>query len=144
MSAADFSGDGDLATFEHALGSCCWGAARTDVVMMGGLAPARQAMALAQAAGTTCELMSWGYTLASAANLHLMLGVANCTYYELPLPLDVYEYGMLDRIRIGPDGFVEAPTAPGLGYAIDWPVMAAATIHHLVCDRRDDGAVRPG
>ncbi len=134
----------DLATFEQALRSRCWGAARTDVVMMGGLAPARQAMALAEAADTTCELMSWGYTLASAANLHLMLGAANCTYYELPLPLDVYEYGMLDVIRIGPDGFVDGPEAPGLGYAVDWQAMAAATIHSLSYDRRGEGEVRSG
>ncbi len=112
--------------------------------MMGGLAPARQAMALAEAADTTCELMSWGYTLASAANLHLMLGAANCTYYELPLPLDVYEYGMLDVIRIGPDGFVDGPEAPGLGYAVDWQAMAAATIHSLSYDRRGEGEVRSG
>ena len=27
---------------------------------------------------------------------------------------------MADTIRVGPDGFVEAPTKPGLGYDVDW------------------------
>ena len=126
----------DLATFGEALRSATWGAARTDVAMMGGISPGQKAMAAAEAAGMNCELMSWGYTLISAANLHLMLGCTNCAYYEQPLPYDVYEYGMQDVIRTQADGFVYAPQAPGLGFAVDWQAMAAATIHSLDCDKQ--------
>ena len=40
-------------------------------------------------------------------------------------------------IRTGSDGYVQASEQPGLGYAIDWDAMHAATIHRL-------GQSRPG
>ena len=46
--------------------------------------------------------MSWGFTLIAAANLHLMLGFNNCTYYEQAVPYESYEYGMKDVIRTQP------------------------------------------
>ena len=78
-----------------------------------------------------CEVMSWGYSLNSTANLHVMLTTDNCTYYEQSMPLEPYEYGMLDVVRTGPDGYVYAPEKPGLGLDVDWQAMEAATIHHL-------------
>jgi L-alanine-DL-glutamate epimerase-like enolase superfamily enzyme len=85
-------------------------------------------MILAETAGMNCEVMCWGYTLISAANLHLMLGFPNSTYYEQPVPYDAYEYGMKDVIRTQPDGYVLAPQRPGLGVEVDWKAMEAATI----------------
>ena len=126
----------DLPLFAEALQRGIWQAARTDVTILGGITPAREAMALARAAGMNCELMSWGYTLASAANLHLMLAFPNCSYYEQPLPYETFEYGMKEVLRTGADGHVAAPTAPGLGLAVDWQAMEAATIHTLACDRQ--------
>ena len=41
-------------------------------------------------ANMDCEIMSWGYTLPSVANLHLMPSSTNCTYYEQPLPCLLY------------------------------------------------------
>ena len=35
---------------------------------------------------------------------------------------------MKDRIRIAPDGYVYAPTKPGLGYEIDRDVLDRMTI----------------
>ena len=89
-------------------------------------------MALVDAAEMKCEVMSWGNTLISAANLHLMLAFNNCSYYEQPVPYDSYEYGMKDVIRTDRDGFVHAPTGPGLGVEIDWAKMDAATLHTIV------------
>ena len=86
-----------------------------DVTVCTGLTPARKAMALVEAAGMKCEVMSWGNTLVSAANLHLMLGFNLCTYFEQAVPYQPYEYGMKDVIRTGPDGMVAAPEGPGLG-----------------------------
>ena len=34
--------------------------------------------------------MSWGFTLVAAANLHLILGFNNCTYYEQAVPYESY------------------------------------------------------
>ena len=104
------------------------GVLRTEVTVCGGITPARKAMAVIEAAGMNCELM-WGYTLVSAANLHLMLAFPNCTYYEQAVPYEAYEYGMKDVIRTQADGYVRAPEGPSLGVRVDWEAIEAATIH---------------
>ena len=45
--------------------------ARSDITVCGGITLARKAMILAETAGMNCEVMCWGYTLISVANLHL-------------------------------------------------------------------------
>ena len=129
----------DLSLFAETIRTGVWATTRTDVTIMGGITPASRAMALAAEAGMNCELMSWGYTLASAANLHLMLAHPNCSYYEQPLPYETFEYGMKQVLRTGPDGHVQAADGPGLGLEVDWPAMDKATVHRLACDRRSLG-----
>ena len=121
----------DLPSFAHAIRTLAWGASRTDVTICGGFTPARKAVALAEASGMNCEVMCWGYTLISGANLHLSLAFNNCTFYEQPTPYEAYEYGMNDVIRTQPDGYVYAPKGPGLGLEVDWEAMEAATIHSI-------------
>jgi L-alanine-DL-glutamate epimerase-like enolase superfamily enzyme len=118
----------DLPSFAAAIQSKAWRVARTDCTVCGGLTPARKAMIVAEAAGLNCEVMCWGYTLISAANLHLMLAFGNSTYYEQPVPYEAYEYGMKDVIRTQADGCVDGPRGPGLGVEVDWQAMDAATI----------------
>jgi L-alanine-DL-glutamate epimerase-like enolase superfamily enzyme len=129
----------DLSLFAEAIRRGAWSRARTDVTILGGITPVAEAMALAAAEGMQCELMSWGYTLASAANLHSMLGFSNCSYYEQPLPYETFEYGMKQVVRTGPDGQVRAPGAAGLGLEVDWPAMRAASVHELACGRHSLG-----
>ena len=88
-------------------------------------------MALVESAGMNCEIMSWGNTMVSSANLHLMLATGLSSYFEQAVPYDPYEYGMHDVIRTGKDGYVNAPKGQGLGYQIDWQAMEAATIHRI-------------
>lgn len=125
----------DLTLFEECLRTRAWTASRADVVILDGITPAVEAMRMSANAGMNCELMSWGYNLASAANLHVMLSSDNCSYYEQPLPYDLFEYGMVDVIRTRSDGTVEAPPGAGLGLEVDWPAMEARTVRKLVCDR---------
>jgi len=129
----------DLSLFAKAIELGAWKTTRSDVTILGGITPGQQAMAIAATAGMNCELMSWGYTLASAANLHVMLGAANCSYYEQPLPFETFEYGMLDVLRPDADGYVHGPQAPGLGLRVDWEAMASASVHKLSCDERGLG-----
>ena len=121
----------DLSAYAAALQSDCWSRARTDLTVCGGFTPAQKYMALVASAGMKCEIMSWGNTMISSANLHLNLGCGLSSYYEQPVPYEPYEYGMCDVIRPGADGYVELPQAPGLGCQIDWDAMNAATIHRL-------------
>lgn len=125
----------DLSLFEECLGTRAWSASRADVVILDGVTAAHEAMRLSARAGMNCELMSWGYTLASAANLHVMLANENCSYFEQPLPYDLFEYGMFDVIRTDADGFVAAPHRPGLGYRVDWKAMRQKAVFGLTCDQ---------
>lgn len=125
----------DLSLFEDCLGTGMWSRGRADITIMGGITPALQAMRLSRAAGMQCELMSWGYTLAQAANLHVMLAAGNCSYFEQSLPYELFEYGMHDVIRTDAEGMVTGPGKPGLGVEVDWPAMAARTVYTLTCDR---------
>jgi L-alanine-DL-glutamate epimerase-like enolase superfamily enzyme len=125
----------DLSLFEECLRTGVWSRSRADICIMGGITPALEAMRASARAGMRCELMSWGYTLAQAANLHVMLAAGNCSYFEQSLPYDLFEYGSRTLIRTEVDGSVTAPSAPGLGVDVDWEAMAAKTVYSLTCDR---------
>lgn len=121
----------DLQTFKHALTSGAWSSARTDVTVMGGFTQAKKALALVESMRMRCEVMCWGFTLVSAANLHLTLSQNLSTYFEQAVPYASYEFGMAQVIRTRSDGTVQAPEGPGLGLEIDWKAMEKATIHTI-------------
>ena len=123
-----------------ALGAGCWDRVRIDVMTCGGLTGALKVMALAEAHGTTVELQCWGYTLGQAANLALMLGQANCTYFEQPTPYEAFEYGAETVIRTGVDGCVHAPAGSGLGIETDWAAMERAALGRLEFTRGQTSA----
>jgi L-alanine-DL-glutamate epimerase-like enolase superfamily enzyme len=110
-----------------------WDAVRFDVTIAGGITPARKLAGLAEAWGLRVELQSWGYTLIQAANLHFGLANEHSGYFELPVPHEPYEYGVENPYRVQPDGFVDAPTAPGLGVVVDWERMEAARLSSFSC-----------
>lgn len=124
----------DLNRFSEAINNDVWGATRTDMTMMGGITYCKKAMDLSAKKGLDCEIMSWGYTLVSVANLHVMLSGDNCSYYEQPLPYKNFEFGMKDVLRTKKDGFIYAPTKPGLGMEIDWNKMSSKIIYSIICD----------
>lgn len=113
-----------------------WDAIRVDVAIAGGFTLARKLAGLAEAWGLRTELQSWGYTLIQAANLHFGLAYEHTGYFELPVPHEPFEYGVENPYRIDPDGYVNAPTDPGLGVIIDWERIAAATIGSFSCTTR--------
>ncbi len=53
------------------------------------------------------------------------------------MPHEPFEYGVGNPYRIQADGCVYAPTEPGLGVAVDWERMQAATIGSFACTARD-------
>jgi L-alanine-DL-glutamate epimerase-like enolase superfamily enzyme len=53
----------------------------------------------------------------------------NNVWFEMTLPQGFSDRVYVkDRIRIAPDGYVYAPTKPGLGYEIDRDVLDRITI----------------
>ncbi|MET7399936.1 enolase C-terminal domain-like protein [Dactylosporangium sp. NPDC005572] len=118
-------------TFAHYLsqGACDGLRAVGDII--GGITGLRKIGALAELHNRRMEPHSYGSTLVQAAHLHYILSVRNCEYFELPYPRGPLDFGMKDVIEVGADGYVRAPTAPGLGYEIDWDVIDNATVKQL-------------
>ncbi len=110
----------ELPAMADAIVRGAWSRLRCDPCNVGGISAARSAMALARAHGLTTELQSYGYPLSQAANLHVMLSVPGCSYFEHPVPIEHYEYACANPIRIEADGCVSAPDGPGLGLDLDW------------------------
>ena len=125
----------DLQRFSEAINNNTWSAARTDMAMVGGITNCKKAMDISSICGMDCEIMSWGYTLVSVANLHVMLASDNCTFYEQPLPYEMFEFGMNDVLRTSKDGYMHAPTKPGLGMEINWEKMKEKVIYQYHCDK---------
>ncbi len=105
-----------------------WDAGRFDATTVGGISKALELLMIANAAGLSIEIQSWGHSLAQAANLHLMLANERTRYFEAPMPKEAYEFGMkngnlLDR------GRVVAPEGPGLGVEVDWDRLPTADFY---------------
>lgn len=125
------SGEVHYYSFQEAanyLASKSWDFARIDAAISGGITGAKKAAALAEGFGVRCELHSFGYTLALAANLQVAGAIANCRYFEVPLPLNAYDGGMEQGIHIDDSGHAHVPQGPGLGVTVDWPAMERMVI----------------
>jgi L-alanine-DL-glutamate epimerase-like enolase superfamily enzyme len=125
------SGEVHTYTFQEAanyVNRRAWDIVRIDAGISGGITATKKAAVLAEAFGLRCEIHSFGYTLAQAANLHVMGAVANCRYFEFPLPVGAYGVGMRDVIVLESDGTVRVPAKPGLGVEVDWERMDALTV----------------
>ena len=44
-------------------------------------------------------------------------------YFEVLLPDAAQKHGLVRDIEVDGEGFVHAPTEPGLGYEIDWELV---------------------
>src|SRR5213080_1377270 len=128
------SGEVHTRTFQESanyLTTGAWDIVRIDAVISGGITATKKAAALAEALGLRCEIHSFGYTLAQAANLQVMGAVSNCRYFEYPMPMGGYGAGMVDQIELEADGTVRVPSKPGLGVDVDWERMDAMTVERF-------------
>jgi len=128
------SGEVHTRTYQEAanyLTTGAWDIVRIDAVISGGITATKKAAALAEALGLRCEIHSFGYTLAQAANLQVMGAVSNCRYFEYPMPMGGYGAGMVDQIELEADGTVRVPSKPGLGVDVDWERMDAMTVERF-------------
>lgn len=108
---------------EYGLKHACWNRSRFDVTSIGGFTNANKVMQFTQAHNCLAEVQSWGYTLTQAANLHIMLAHNNCHYFEQAAPYEKYEFGAKQVFRPDADGYIQAPTKPGLGVDLDWEIL---------------------
>ena len=113
-----------------------WDAGRFDATTIGGISKALELLIIANDAGLSIEIQSWGHSLAQAANLHLMLANERTRYFEASMPKEAYEFGMkngnlLDR------GQVAAPEENGLGIEVDWDNLAMADFYIKIEDSKN-------
>jgi L-alanine-DL-glutamate epimerase-like enolase superfamily enzyme len=71
-----------------------------------------------------CTPHNWGTTFDVAAAFQIELALPNCFWFEMPWPMEYIDRPYLrDKIRIDADGYVQAPTDPGMGYPLNRDAM---------------------
>ena len=100
-----------------------WSRLRCDVTNAGGVTTVIKAIELAQAMHVPVELQSFGFQPGQHANLHLMLGLDGCTWFEHPAPHAPYDYATHNPLMLDSQGCVSAAEAPGLGLDMDWQLI---------------------
>ena len=92
---------------------------RGDVTVKGGIPTLIKAVHLAEAFHLNYELHHGGNSLDTFTNLHVIMAIANTKFFEVLLPSQSQQYGLIEDIRPDGEGLVHAPNAPGLNAAID-------------------------
>jgi L-alanine-DL-glutamate epimerase-like enolase superfamily enzyme len=104
---------------------------RGDVRHKGGITPLIKIAHLAEAFRMKCEIHHGGNSLNNVANIHVMMAIRNCDYYEVLVPDVAYKYGLIADVEVDDHGMVHAPEGPGLGYEIDWGLVKSRTTRIL-------------
>lgn len=102
-----------------------WTAVRAEATCTFGVTGLVKLGRVAEAFGLDYEPVSYGHTLCQAANLHVMLASPRTSYFELPFPVEPWEYGVVEPLRPDAEGMVAAPRRPGLGVVLDWEWVRA-------------------
>ena len=108
-----------------------WDAARFDVTVVGGLTKAMKLLMIIENSDIAAEIQSWGSTLSQAVNLHLILANNKTKYFEVPIPLDVYQFGFKDANLVN-KGSTISLKKPGIGIDIDWDILNEADYYKKI------------
>jgi L-alanine-DL-glutamate epimerase-like enolase superfamily enzyme len=92
---------------------------RGDVAVKGGITTLVKTAHLAEAFHMNCEIHAGMNSLNDLANLHVMMAIRNSEYFEVLLPSGAQKYGLEREIEVDDNGFVHAPSEPGLGAFLD-------------------------
>lgn len=98
---------------------------RGDVAVKGGLTAVLKTAHLAEAFQMNYEIHHGGNSLNNFANLHVMMAIRNCEYFEVLLPDVAQKYGVLNDIAPDPEGYVHAVDRAGIGAVIDFDLIKA-------------------
>ena len=96
---------------------------RGDVAVKGGLTACFKTAHLAECFHMNYEVHHGGNSLNNVANLHLIMAIRNCEYFEVLLPDGAQKYGLAKDIEVDAKGLVHAPMKPGLGAEIDFDLI---------------------
>ena len=91
---------------------------------VGGMTGSMRVGLLADAFGLECTPHNWGNVLDLAVHFHQELALPNAYWFEMPFPAEWADRPYhKDTFRIDADGYVLAPTKPGLGYPMDRDIL---------------------
>ncbi len=95
---------------------------------IGGITGGIKVAHLAECFGMECAPHNWGGPFDHAVHFHLELAMPNNVWFEVTQPMEQSDRPYIkDKIRIDAEGYVRAPTKPGLGYEIDRDVLDKMT-----------------
>ncbi len=100
---------------------------RGDPAVKGGITPLVKTAHLAEGFHMNFEIHHGGNSLNNVANLHVIMAIRNCEFFEVLLPSAAQKYGLAQDIEVDARGLVHAPTGPGLGAAIDFDLIGRQT-----------------
>jgi L-alanine-DL-glutamate epimerase-like enolase superfamily enzyme len=96
---------------------------------VGGISGSMRVGLLADAHGLECHPHNWGIIPDIAVAFQIELALPNSYWFEMAHPAEWADRPYYkDTIRVDKDGYVNAPTAPGLGYPIDHDVLDNLTV----------------
>lgn len=101
---------------------------RGDVAVKGGITTLVKTAHLAEAFHMKYEVHHGGNSLNNFANLHVIMAIRNCEFFEVLLPDAAQKYGLAQDIVVDANGLVHAPTGPGLGATIDFGLIERKTV----------------
>lgn len=96
---------------------------RGDVAIKGGISALMKTAHLAEAFHMNYEVHHGGNSLNNVANLHAIMAMKNCEFFEVLLPDGAQKYGLEEEIKIDSNGIVHAFNEPGLGAKIDFDLI---------------------
>ncbi len=96
---------------------------RGDVAVKGGITSLVKSAHLAEAFHMNFEIHHGDNSLNNVANLHVIMAIRNCEYFEVLLPAPAQKYGLVEDIEVDGQGLVHAFDGPGLGARIDFPLI---------------------
>jgi L-alanine-DL-glutamate epimerase-like enolase superfamily enzyme len=100
---------------------------RGDPAVKGGITPLVKSAHLAEGFHMNFEIHHGGNSLNNVANLHVIMAIRNCEFFEVLLPAGAQKYGLAQDIEVDARGLVHAPSGPGLGAAIDFELIRRQT-----------------
>ena len=110
-------------------------ALRGDVVIKGGITGMMKIAHLAEAYRMNCEAHFAYNALNNVATLHVIMAMPNCDWFEVlafnpagHYGLEYLSYGLARPIEVDAEGYIHAPTEPGLGFGVDWELIDSARL----------------
>jgi L-alanine-DL-glutamate epimerase-like enolase superfamily enzyme len=87
---------------------------------VGGISGGMRVGLLADAFNLECQPHNWGNPIDIMLHFHLELALPNASWFELPMPPSVSDHPYMDtKFRPDAEGYIHAPTLPGMGVVIN-------------------------